>query len=55
MVYFGYPVYALWFTLAILFMPYGLLWLSCLCPMVYCYQTHLNYFVFQYFDIERTL
>ena len=28
--------------------------LSCLGPLVYSSQPFLNYFAFQYFDIERT-
>jgi hypothetical protein len=29
-------------------------WLSWLGPLVYCFQTLLNYLAFQYFDIEHT-
>jgi hypothetical protein len=29
-------------------------WRSCLCPLVYCFQTLLSYLSFQYFYIERT-
>ena len=30
------------------------IWLSCLDPLVYYFQTLLNYLALKYFDIERT-